>query len=333
MHLTDRRLFFFSDSLYNALEQSEGFAMEIDPAEMMDSVFSRMSDDKSPLLKELLNEGKYKKIGKKLESKLGVPADKITRKKMIEARRNSIYKKRKQDDMKTVVDLYLYDLALRMDKHVGGIEDVSDQMDIFDEMGGGVDIDQLIKDINDEESLEKYKEKMIAVYVKQDISAISKMVSPAASDFLSLIKRNIKMARRMDSLAHIRNSFFAVGAAHLPGDSGIISLLRQKGFIVEPVNSVNKVVPEKYVVAKKKINWQTVVGSDSVYTIEMPGKPSDMNMFGDELKFKVYVDMANQNKVFMSSAIFIPEGDSAIVYERMQRSFSGKGFEKVQEKR
>ena len=31
MHLKDRRLFFFGDSVYKSLEASEGFAMEIDP--------------------------------------------------------------------------------------------------------------------------------------------------------------------------------------------------------------------------------------------------------------------------------------------------------------
>ena len=306
--------------------------MELDPAEMMDSVFSRISDDKSPLLKELLNEGKYKKIGKKLESKLGMPADKITRKKLIDARRSSIYKKKKPDDMKTAVDLYLYDLAQRMNKHVGGIEDVSDQMDIFDEMGGNVDIDQLIKDIDDEEGLEKYKERMITVYVKEDIDAIDKMVSDEASELMSLIKRNIKMARRMDSLTGIRNTFFAVGAAHLPGDSGVISLLRQRGFTVEPVTSANKITPEKYNAPERKVKWQLITGFDSAYTVEMPGKASDMDMFGDELKFKAYVDMSGGNKLFMSCAVFIPEGDSAAVNERMQRSFGGKGFEKIHEK-
>jgi uncharacterized protein YbaP (TraB family) len=41
IHLQDKRLFQFSDSLYQALEKVEGFALEIDFTELMDSIFSR----------------------------------------------------------------------------------------------------------------------------------------------------------------------------------------------------------------------------------------------------------------------------------------------------
>jgi uncharacterized protein YbaP (TraB family) len=33
----------------------------------------------------------------------------------------------------------------------------------------------------------------------------------------------------------IKPTFFAVGAGHLPGEKGVISLLRQAGFSVEPL--------------------------------------------------------------------------------------------------
>jgi hypothetical protein len=48
------------------------------------------------------------------------------------------------------------------------------------------------------------------------------------------------MAKRLDSLAHIRTMFFTMGVAHLSGDGGVIELLKQKGFTVEPVFSSKK---------------------------------------------------------------------------------------------
>jgi uncharacterized protein YbaP (TraB family) len=66
MHLKDRRLFFFGDSVYKSMEASEGFAMELDPNEMMDSIFSKIGEaDTSTLLRKLLDEKKYKSIAKK----------------------------------------------------------------------------------------------------------------------------------------------------------------------------------------------------------------------------------------------------------------------------
>jgi uncharacterized protein YbaP (TraB family) len=36
-----------------------------------------------------------------------------------------------------------------------------------------------------------------------------------------------------------KSFFFAVGAGHLPGESGIIALLRNQGFTVRPIVNLN----------------------------------------------------------------------------------------------
>ncbi len=63
------------------------------------------------------------------------------------------------------------------------------------------------------------------------------------------------MASRMDSLSALRTMFFAVGAAHLKGDSGVIELLQKKGFAVEPVLSKTKVDPKDYKPKEIDIPW------------------------------------------------------------------------------
>ena len=45
MHLQDKRLFYFTDSLYHYLEQVDGYSMEIDLREMMDSVLHKLIDE------------------------------------------------------------------------------------------------------------------------------------------------------------------------------------------------------------------------------------------------------------------------------------------------
>ena len=47
--------------------------------------------------------------------------------------------------------------------------------------------------------------------------------------------RNPRMADRMEYFMKAGSSFFAVGAAHLTGKDGLIALLRQRGWSVEPV--------------------------------------------------------------------------------------------------
>jgi hypothetical protein len=48
--------------------------------------------------------------------------------------------------------------------------------------------------------------------------------------------RNKRMANRIADFAGKQPVFIAVGALHLPGEKGVIELLRKKGFLVEAVN-------------------------------------------------------------------------------------------------
>ena len=61
------------------------------------------------------------------------------------ARLEKAYRRRKKNDMRTALDLYLFDLAKRQDKIVGGIEDIVDQTSLKDELGNTFDADDFLK--------------------------------------------------------------------------------------------------------------------------------------------------------------------------------------------
>lgn len=82
MHLTDKRLFNFDDSLYHALEVTDGTAIEVNPDEMMTYTLNKALEgiDKGRNLKDILNEKDYKKYSEALAKKLNKPASEITEK-------------------------------------------------------------------------------------------------------------------------------------------------------------------------------------------------------------------------------------------------------------
>ncbi len=292
MHLQDKRLFNFPDSLYRGLENTEGFALELDIREMLDSVFARGIKDKE---NELLSE-EVRVDGKKLDRsssallrKFGLEADKLTKKDLKKIRDYKVNRMVQQGDMPTIVDGYLYGLAQRLGRTITGIEDVNDQLNIPDELGADLTPEQVFMPDAD---VKHYLEKMISIYIKKDLQQVEEYITGKLDNSvrdLLLIHRNIKMARRIDSLMKIRSTFFAVGVAHLPGDSGLIRLLQADGLTVEPVLSKTGIPAETYAAGLTKLPWKK--DENLLYRIEMPGTPSQFNMFGEAMTMKAFFDL------------------------------------------
>lgn len=296
MHLTDKKLFYFGDSLYKALEQCEGFAAELDMSSFATDYINFMmgaedSDDNKRLLQDMVEEKKLDRYKTKLEKKFGKSVDKITAKDIDKEEKSRTDEILSKGEMKTFMDAYLYDIAYKQGKWTGGIEDFADQMEYKDES-----LEEKLEGMfTSGEKTDKTIQWMMDVYLKQDLELIDRTDELwRGSKDLLLLKRNGKMSRRMDSLSHIRSCLFAVGAAHIPGDSGVVSLLRQRGFIVTPVSSSKKIAPEKYTYTKVDRPWINVGIQDSLYSLQMPGKAEVFKIFEDmPFDMKMYFDMGS----------------------------------------
>jgi uncharacterized protein YbaP (TraB family) len=291
MHLNDRRLFHFSDSLYNYLEKAEAFAMEVDADEMMKAlILSFSADDTSGYLKDAMNKEDYKNIAGELEAQFGIPASKVT-KKQVWIYKQSIQSKTKSkaDDMDSFVDAYLFNIAKRQGKWVGGIEDVEDQLNLFQDFEDGFSLNNKLF----QKKENQLKEKLIKTYIAQDLNAIQDWFDEMEPKqrFKMLTKRNLKMAERIDSMSAAKSCFFAVGAAHLPGNDGLIDLLVSKGFTVDPVTSKNKIAPEKYTYKAVDLPWIKVENEVKAYTAFMPGEAVPYQPEESSMKMHIYGDI------------------------------------------
>jgi uncharacterized protein YbaP (TraB family) len=304
MHLTDRRLFFFSDSLYKALEQSEGFATELDVNSLMPHIVSEMlSDDgEDEKVVSLVRAEWLQPHKKKLEKATRKKLEQITVGDLKRIKNKSSARIMKDGDMNTIMDMYLYDIARRQGKWVGGIEDIEDQLaknpDREEETMALV-----YGATTDQSGTKKAVEWMINTYVRQDLSTIDLTNDIwRGSDRDILIRRNVKMARRMDSIMQIRTCLFAVGAAHIPGDSGVVTLLRKRGFTVEPVYSTKTIDPAQYRYAAKDISWVPVEIPQQWYSVDMPGKSEKVDMDDNIfLSSEFYLDLTRLNAYFTFS--------------------------------
>lgn len=307
MHLQDKRLFNFKDSLYSFLEKAEGFAVEVNFPELMDSVLARtLHEEEEKFLKGDEVEVDTKKLGKDADSLLkvmGIKEKKLNRVQLKKIRDYRMSRLLVQGEMPTIVDAYLYGLALRQNKWLGGIEDIQDQLELRDELGGELKAEDVLQS---EAGLRLSLDRMMKIYIAEDLDALSNFVYSYAESEMGdkiLTKRNIKMARRMDSLSAIRTMFFAVGAAHLPGESGVIELLRKKGFTVEPVFSSRRMAAEEYSKKIEAAPWHLIKDENKLYTVEMPGVASDHKLFGEAFKLKMFFDITTMTFYFAGNTI------------------------------
>jgi uncharacterized protein YbaP (TraB family) len=296
MHMQDKRLFYFSDSLYRYLEQAEGYALEIDLQEFSDTMIQRLvnqATDDYIDRRRLTKSSERKKIIDSLVSNVKNRKDKASKRQLQKLRQEKMRKAMKNKEMPTIMDAYLYGIARRQNKWLGGIEDIQDQLVLDDELGGDITAEELMA--SDNEVAESY-ESMIKIYLAKDLSGIEEYCVQSMSGDIKdqlLTKRNLKMAERMDSLSAVRSMFFAVGAAHLPGDTGVIALLRGKGFRVEPVISSNTIDPTAYLSKLNDVPWVKVTDEQKTYEVEMPGKASDIGVFNNYIRMKMYLDITN----------------------------------------
>jgi uncharacterized protein len=64
---------------------------------------------------------------------------------------------------------------------------------------------------------------------------ISASPDMAGFEDLLLVNRNMNWIPVMEKAMLAQGTFFAVGAGHLPGNEGVISLLKKAGYTVVPV--------------------------------------------------------------------------------------------------
>jgi uncharacterized protein YbaP (TraB family) len=144
-----------------------------------------------------------------------------------------------------VLDLLLYQRAQAAAMHFQPLESAAEQVAVFASLSLEEQKALLRGVLEEYQDYPQLFERMIAAYLDGDLAALVAMneAHPLSSDASLqqkmeqrlITQRNRRMVARMRPLLEQGRVFVAVGALHLPGPEGIISLLRQQGFTLTPV--------------------------------------------------------------------------------------------------
>jgi uncharacterized protein YbaP (TraB family) len=130
-------------------------------------------------------------------------------------------------------------MAGQQNKEIRGLEKLEDQFAVFDQIPDTAEARMVISMIRDFEGQRQEFQKMVDAYKKHDLNTLAGLMeeSPDMKGYenLLLANRNRNWIPVMESAMNQSPCFFAVGAGHLPGQEGVISLLRKAGYTVRPV--------------------------------------------------------------------------------------------------
>lgn len=140
------------------------------------------------------------------------------------------------------VDQEIVNLCKEFNKSINGLETVKFQASVFDSIPYQWQAKELLKNVDSVQEMKSEFDQMVHLYENQKLDSVAILMN--ASNFsedkygkLLLTDRNKNWSKILNGLMKKESVFVAVGAGHLPGQAGLISLLRQLGYIVTPVDN------------------------------------------------------------------------------------------------
>ena len=235
IHIKDKRVFEFSDSVLIAFEKCEAFVIEVDlNPENLVLLSQKMILPDDQTLKDLFSEEEYHLVKTVVEDIIGVDILLLNKLKPI-AILSLVMNSQFVNDVDMSVDEYFYRKAIAEDKEIIGIETIEEQFEILEAIPNDFIIDYF-------KNIDQAKEDMeiiIKLYKSAELEEMLEMMQKDKSMVMIqknlLTDRNIKMAERIQTMIDEQPIFITVGAGHLPGKEGIINMLTKAGYKIEPV--------------------------------------------------------------------------------------------------
>jgi uncharacterized protein YbaP (TraB family) len=200
----------------------------------------------------------------------------------------------------TYLDMYIYQCGKKWGKKVAGVEDYGESMRLMMEAYKDAAKDKTRKDRSYGDMDEEYSaDKLQEAYRKGDLDLLDSINNynsfSTAFDEKFLYRRNEIQAASIDSIIKSGSILFVgVGAAHLPGDRGVIEMLRAKGYKLRPVKMGERASKTKDLVDKLRVpvEFKTAQSEDGFFKVDIPGKFYKSGEDGS-LDQQQYADMAN----------------------------------------
>ena len=301
MHVSKKLVFNLADSFFVCLKNADAVALESSPEVWLDG----MEKDKSLYMysrtygymtseKQFYQRAFEFSIPTNSKFKQLLNSDLSLMNFLLYRSSNSTSTNYEED---TYLDFFLYQSGKRLGKKVYSLEDYEESRILSEKA--------LWPSREKKKKKEKYyygynnHEKFENAYRKGDLNALDSIMRLSNTNenhykYL-LYARNEIMVRSMDSLMKEGSLFSGVGAAHLPGENGMIEMLRKKGYTVKPLtfNTIKESEIKGTIEnMKMPVSFSKKYAPDSTFSVETPNKLYQLDASNESYLY-VSPDLAN----------------------------------------
>ena len=134
------------------------------------------------------------------------------------------------------LDQYFYKKAADDRKPIIGLETVKFQIELFDSLAEGNQDAYMERALKELDLFETMLEELMKAWKEGDIDGLGKLMLESFEEYPGLydrfvVDRNKSWIRKIDGMVSNKDTHMVVvGAAHLPGEEGLLQLLKKKGY-------------------------------------------------------------------------------------------------------
>ena len=308
MHVSSKMVFHLSDSFYLGIRNADVVALETDMGTWQDD-FSRYDLEGNGynydynLRRGFDGPGDYFTIG----TLQFPPYEKLIEMSLYSspAMINSFLYRTNSDkavdfEEDTYLDMHIYQAGKKWGKKVCGVENFDRSMELMKEAYVDASKEKVKKERSYDYDGDFSYSKLEDAYRTGNLDlldTINKVNSTSAAfDEKFLYKRNEIQANSIDSIIKTGQSLFVgVGAAHLPGQRGVIEMLRRQGYTLRPIKIAERDSRHKNELEKIRVPVKFIkqTSPDGFVSINMPGKLYDFNTAYGIVNQEQFADMSN----------------------------------------
>lgn len=244
MHLLCAEDATLSINLKKAIREADRIYFEIDMddmSQMMSALrYARMNDNTK--LSDLLSADEYARVRKYFEKNRSIlPFSMMERLKPYML--TSLIGENGMECEKTNgMEMIIMQEANKYDKEIKGLETAEFQASLFDSIPYQKQAKELLNYIDSIDVHKNSTSELVKVYREQDLQKMEALTAKSEGgigEYLDLLvyNRNRRWALQLKEILGDKPILIAVGAGHLPGQAGMINLLRQAGYTVKPLKN------------------------------------------------------------------------------------------------